>query len=317
MEATEAHEFWFTLRRAAQASEEVVDRALTERAGLTLNWFLALRWLSRDPSERLLVAQSSLDAVVGLTPSGTSRLLGKIEAAGLIRRTASESDRRSMVVELTPTGHEAIRRAMPVFTEAVRAVLARSSDEEGREALRTLRRVGTDVAAEDGNADVQDLSLSGILTWHTVDAVAAADAMVIREALDPLIFAEAARFPSEEVIADLRIILTDMVRSIGSPDAFVDADVRFHTRMADMCQNTALRNLYQDLIRRISSGLRYIDSAEASATGPYLQTRLKIHADLIDAISRGDSDATAQLAEDHRMKRVDLNPTDATSSGER
>ncbi len=127
-------------------------------------------------------------------------------------------------------------------------------------------------------ADVQDLSLSGILTWHTVDAVAAADAMVIREALDPLIFAEAARFPSEEVIADLRIILTDMVRSIGSPDAFVDADVRFHTRMADMCQNTALRNLYQDLIRRISSGLRYIDSAEASATGPYLQTRLKIHA---------------------------------------
>lgn len=316
MDVTDLHDFWFTLRRAAQASEEVVDSALTEHGGLSLNWFLALRWLSRDPSDRLPVAQSALDAVIGLTPSGTSRMLAKIESAGLIRRTASESDRRSMVVELTHAGQEALRRSMPIFTEAVRSVLAQSPDEDVQQALRTLRRVGSESGSDDNGGPSEDLSLSGILTWHTVDAVAAADAMVIREALDPLIFIEAARFPSEEVISDLRVILTDMVRGIGSPGSFVDADVRFHTRMADMCQNTVLRTLYQDLIRRIASGLRYIDSAEASATGPYLQTRLKIHADLIDAISRGDTEAITHLAEDHRMKRMDLIPRDETSAAD-
>ncbi len=317
MEAAQLHELWFGLQRAASESEAAVDEALTNGVGMSLSWFLALRWLNRTPSDPDPVAQSTLDAAVGLTASGTSRLLRRIEDAGLIVRRQSDADRRSVHIELTAAGTEALRRAIPYFTEGIRnSALRNLNDASGDGMLSALRRVVVDDSADTGKM-AEELSLSGVHTWHTVDAIAAADAMTIREALDPLIFTEAARYPSDDVIADLRVVLTDMVRSIDSPDRFIEADARFHTRLADLCQNTLLRSLYQDLIQRLSSGLKYIESTERAESATYLQNRLRIHADLIEAVAHSDEAAIERLSDEHRMRRLSVAKSDGASADRR
>ncbi len=59
------------------------------------------------------LGMSELAAIEGLNPTMLSRLVGKLEAAGLLRRTPGDSDRRAVVVEITGDGarlHTRLRR---------------------------------------------------------------------------------------------------------------------------------------------------------------------------------------------------------------
>jgi DNA-binding MarR family transcriptional regulator len=56
---------------------------------------------------------SELADIEGLNPTMLSRVLGKLEADGLVSRAASEADRRAMRVQTTPAGrslHQRLRR---------------------------------------------------------------------------------------------------------------------------------------------------------------------------------------------------------------
>jgi DNA-binding MarR family transcriptional regulator len=56
---------------------------------------------------------SEVADIEGLNPTMLSRVLGKLEASGLVVRSAAEADRRAVQVQTTPTGrslHQRLRR---------------------------------------------------------------------------------------------------------------------------------------------------------------------------------------------------------------
>ncbi|MDH6711033.1 DNA-binding MarR family transcriptional regulator [Kitasatospora sp. MAA19] len=99
-----------------------VDRELTRVHGLSLSWFEVMLWLN---GQREPVAASDLGAKTMLSRSQVSRVVDALAARGLVARSPSAADARSVRIELTEQGRaafaeaDATRRAVlaPVFTD--------------------------------------------------------------------------------------------------------------------------------------------------------------------------------------------------------
>jgi DNA-binding MarR family transcriptional regulator len=108
--------------------------------GVPLSWFEVLVRLGRTPGGRLRM--SDLAHAVALTTSGTTRLVDRIEAAGLIERQACATDRRVAYAALTAAGRKVLEKATPVHVDSIqRHVIETLSDDEVRELERLLRKL--------------------------------------------------------------------------------------------------------------------------------------------------------------------------------
>jgi DNA-binding MarR family transcriptional regulator len=132
---TASTEAWDERRRAEQAANllgalvlalsDRLEGAVTEAAGLAESDAIALSALDQflDSPRVDLLAQ-----VLGLSPSGAVRLVDRLEAVGLARRTTG-ADARVTVVEPTTAGREraqAVTRARRELMEQALAALAPS-----------------------------------------------------------------------------------------------------------------------------------------------------------------------------------------------
>jgi DNA-binding MarR family transcriptional regulator len=81
------------------------------------SWFEVLAALDVSPDNRVR-CKDLADAVL-LTRAGVSRLLDRIEAAGLLRREDSPTDGRGSDAVLTSAGSKALRRAAPVYAKTI------------------------------------------------------------------------------------------------------------------------------------------------------------------------------------------------------
>jgi MarR family 2-MHQ and catechol resistance regulon transcriptional repressor len=106
------------LLEAHGALRAVLTHELEAACGIPASWYGVLLRLARSPGNRLRM--SDLAAGVSLTASGTTRLVDRIEAAGLIRRVACPQDRRVAWTELTPKGREVLAKATPVHVRGLR-----------------------------------------------------------------------------------------------------------------------------------------------------------------------------------------------------
>ncbi len=97
--------------RMAGAVGEAAGQAESSAAALS-----ALHHFLRDPSIDLL------RQVLGLTHSGTVRLVDRLERAGLVRR-APGTDGRTTVVRLTPAGSRSAARVSSARTELLASAL--------------------------------------------------------------------------------------------------------------------------------------------------------------------------------------------------
>jgi len=79
---------------------------------------------------------SRLAAAAGVRPTTLTNLLDRLEGRGLLTRRPSPGDRRSLLVELTPTGHEVAGRVRNAITELEHRSLGPLGAEE-RDALVT------------------------------------------------------------------------------------------------------------------------------------------------------------------------------------
>jgi DNA-binding MarR family transcriptional regulator len=87
-----------------------IGAALEEGCGLSLLSFEVLIRLVRAPDRRLTMSEIADQTVH--TSGGTTRLVDRIEAAGLVRRVACPNDRRTTHVEMTAAGETALAEAM-------------------------------------------------------------------------------------------------------------------------------------------------------------------------------------------------------------
>ena len=111
--------------RTTDAIEASSERSLTTAAALS-----ALHQFLGTPSIDLL------RQVLGLTSSGTVRLVDRLEDAGYVTRRAG-TDGRLTLVRLTPSGHRAAARVSTARATVLRDALSVLSAEE-REALDAI-----------------------------------------------------------------------------------------------------------------------------------------------------------------------------------
>jgi DNA-binding MarR family transcriptional regulator len=91
---------------------------------VSLSWYDVLLELNVAPGRRLRMSELGQRAVLSRTR--VSRVVGELAAAGLVERQPDTADGRSSFAVLTPAGRDALRRAWPVYREAIRRHLGTS-----------------------------------------------------------------------------------------------------------------------------------------------------------------------------------------------
>jgi DNA-binding MarR family transcriptional regulator len=96
---------------------DTLDDELRSERGLPLTWYDVLIQLFNAPDHRLRMNQ--LAERILLSKSGLTRLIDRMEEAGLVERASSPKDRRGSFAVLTPGGEQAFREAAPVHLDGI------------------------------------------------------------------------------------------------------------------------------------------------------------------------------------------------------
>jgi DNA-binding MarR family transcriptional regulator len=128
------------LHEAHRAVLAAVSADLARFTDVPTAEFEVLIRLSRSPGERLRLTE--LARQVRLSTSGLSRLVDRVEAAGLVRREACPSDRRGAFAVLTEKGEAVLTEALPPHLESLqRHVVAPIGQDDLPTLERLLRRL--------------------------------------------------------------------------------------------------------------------------------------------------------------------------------
>jgi DNA-binding MarR family transcriptional regulator len=133
---------WVALGSAHAVVSARLSEALGTACGLGINEFEALLRIRAEGEPG--VRPTALIAACHLSQPAVSRLIGRLERQGLVRRLADPGDRRAVLVALTDAGGDTLRRAIPVHAETIADCLAGRLTAAEQEALAaTLDRIGT------------------------------------------------------------------------------------------------------------------------------------------------------------------------------
>jgi DNA-binding MarR family transcriptional regulator len=99
---------WRLYFESALALVDVLDVELERDAGLPLRWYDVLVHLEETPDG---LRMNELAERILYSKSGFTRVVDRLEDAGLVRRVRPENDRRSILVVLTDEGRKTMERA--------------------------------------------------------------------------------------------------------------------------------------------------------------------------------------------------------------
>jgi MarR family transcriptional regulator, organic hydroperoxide resistance regulator len=117
-----------------------IDARLREEHDLPLAFFWPLHVVGRSRAESLRVGE--LAEALGLTVGGTSKIVDRIDGAGLLRREPDPADRRASRIALTDAGRRRLGAASETYEAAMTAVLdAALSESEQRRMHELVRRL--------------------------------------------------------------------------------------------------------------------------------------------------------------------------------
>lgn len=129
---------------AASVLERIAGRELERRCGIRHAVFEVLLKLSHAGPH----AMGDLAGELILTSGGMTRIVDRMEDAGLVRREPAPGDRRRQLVELTAAGRAKLDEALHVHAETLREHFAGPLTDDQRrvlvDALRTLRATARD-----------------------------------------------------------------------------------------------------------------------------------------------------------------------------
>lgn len=135
------------LQGAASRLEYILGRALERECGISHLMYEVLLILGRAGGPGLSMRALAQEQV--LTTGGATRLVDRMEAAGLVERVEDPDDRRGRLVRLTAAGEETTVRASRLHVENIRryflAPLPPENRERFAEDLRILSHSARDV----------------------------------------------------------------------------------------------------------------------------------------------------------------------------
>jgi DNA-binding FadR family transcriptional regulator len=177
------------------------------------------------------------------------------------------------------------RVAVATVNEALRLLEARGLVE-----LRPGPGGGVFVAAPSSRVRLNHL----VLGFKLGDAPFS-DCLVVRNALEPLVCREAARYCKPRDAAALREIIERMEGALADPALFLRLNWELHRYLAKMCQNVPLKGLYLTLLDYVQDGLADVESDD----GFDPKGNLKVHQRLVEAVIAGDGRRLERAIADH------------------
>lgn len=111
------HLAWYDFLRAYATVLRKIDTELQSADTISMEWYDVLITLAQAPDRRLRLSELA-DRVL-LSRSGITRLIDRIESAGLLKRERSADDRRGMFAVLLPAGQAAINHAWPTYDRLI------------------------------------------------------------------------------------------------------------------------------------------------------------------------------------------------------
>jgi DNA-binding MarR family transcriptional regulator len=133
---------WRGLLVAHSRLVPAVEADLRAAGQVPLSWYDVLLELNAAPDRRLRMSELGQRTVLSRTR--VSRVVDELAAAGLAERQPDQADGRSSFAALTPAGREALRRAWPVYRQAIhRQLTARLTPQQCRELAALLGQLIT------------------------------------------------------------------------------------------------------------------------------------------------------------------------------
>lgn len=127
------------IRRILRKTSEY-SRQLVRQSGLTVPQVLCLRFIAEaQPDDEVTVAMVS--GAVQLAPATVSRILDRLEDAGLVLRERRSQDRRKVCLSLTESGRRQVDKLPTPLQEQFVARLKGLSPGEQRQLLGSLEKV--------------------------------------------------------------------------------------------------------------------------------------------------------------------------------
>ena len=130
---------WRSLLNAHALVIGRIERDLRAEVLPPLDWYDALWALYKSADRRLRI--SELAEHVVLSRTGMTRLLDRIEAAGMLRREPVPGDRRGAHAVITREGVELLRRMWPINARNIRELFIAQLDEDAAPLRAALERV--------------------------------------------------------------------------------------------------------------------------------------------------------------------------------
>lgn len=90
------------------------------------------------------ITQRELTERLGIQPGSASEVIAKLESAGLVLRSASETDRRTSDISLTEEGKEQAKEALRQRKQRHEDMFSLLNEEEKMQLLSTLEKINAD-----------------------------------------------------------------------------------------------------------------------------------------------------------------------------
>lgn len=124
---------WNGLLRTHARVIRALDETLARRHGLSVSEFDVLITLANAPDQQIRMTE--LAGAVMLSPSGLTRLVGRLENHSLVRRRPADDDGRSYLASLTPEGQTKLDEARPTHNTLIRELFLQGLPKRDRVAL--------------------------------------------------------------------------------------------------------------------------------------------------------------------------------------
>lgn len=143
------------------------------------------------------------------------------------------------------------------------------------------------------------------------DETSVADAIRIRDALDPLIISDAAWHSSPAEVAGYWAELDSMAAAMARSDAsaFIAANWRLHAMLAQVNPSPMLCAIYLGLLEVIRSHTSGIDAAEGHRVDELMTDRLRVHVDLVQAIADRNPRRLCDAIAEHNVQQANDVPS--------
>ena len=132
---------WRLYFESALALNDVLDAELQRDAGIPISWYDTLVHLEEAPDG---LRMNELAERILYSKSGLTRIVDRMEEAGLVRRVRPENDRRSIFVLLTDEGRSTLERARRHHRHGIEEHFSQHlADSDVKALIRAFEKIST------------------------------------------------------------------------------------------------------------------------------------------------------------------------------